>query len=185
MRMLPCLRGGCIPVSDYSHCKTLFSYIKMKPLPVQLVPVAPALSVWLLLRGESLHLSTATFSVLEYCDEVLPEFPLGWEDLTPSGCPHRAGSSALWLSLWTNFAPFPVHPHLLWLVGTRAGHSTAGVAWWALSETLLTHICTQKWSLRVSYPRNVTLERRVRRWGGRHKVACWKIELLLHIHRSW
>lgn len=45
----------------------------MKPLPVQLVPVAPALSVWLLLRGESLHLSTATFSVLEYCDEVLPE----------------------------------------------------------------------------------------------------------------
>lgn len=48
----------------------------MKPLPVQLV-LLPQPSPRGSFSGESLHLHTATLSVLEYCDEVLPEPPVG------------------------------------------------------------------------------------------------------------
>lgn len=164
-----CALGEVVPVSDCSHCKIFFSRIKMKPLTVQLVPVVPALSMWLLLRREPPPLYSHPFSNW-HSGEVLPESPLGWEDLTPLGSPLRQDLQPSDGLCGPTLHPFSPSSSVV-TYGDQSWAQYCRVAWWALSETHNSFVFKSDWSLRASYPRNVTLERSTR-WGARHKVAC-------------
>jgi len=117
------------------------SYVEMKYLLMQLAPIA----------SYPLHVGSweETISILPiatlYILETVMRSPWafsspGLEDLTPADFPHRAGSPALWSSLWLSFWPSLVCLDLGWIVGTRTGHSTPGVAWQGLSRVGSSHV---------------------------------------------
>lgn len=104
-----------------SHSKILLFYTKMKPFPVQLVPVALSLFHVAPWEGRASHsLCSHPFKYWSAVLEVPLESSPGWTDLTPSGFPPRAGSPAL-RSLWPSFGPPPVCPHLCGLWGPELG----------------------------------------------------------------
>lgn len=60
-----------VSVSDSSCCKKCLSYVEIKPLLVQLVPIAPRLLHVAPCEARASVLFVATLYMLEYCDEVL------------------------------------------------------------------------------------------------------------------
>lgn len=113
--------GEAVAGIDYSHSQILLFYTKMKPFPVQLVPVA--LSLFHVAPWEGRASRSLCSHPFKYWSIVLRshwESSPGWTDLTPSGFPPRAGSPALW-SLWPSFGPSPVCPHLCGLWGPELG----------------------------------------------------------------
>lgn len=120
---------------DCFHCKKFLSYIKMKPLWVQLVPFACCPLSVCPCEERAFMLFMAAFWELENYDGILLSlFFSRVKRANPSGPSPQNGSPALWSPLWSSFEPSPMSVCLFWMVHTRTGHSTAGVAWQVLTR---------------------------------------------------
>lgn len=120
---------------DCFHCKKFLSYIKMKSLWVQLVPFACCPLSVCPCEERAFMLFVAAFWELENYDGILLSlFFSRVKRANPSGPSPQNGSPALWSPLWSSFEPSPMSVCLFWMVHTRTGHSTAGVAWQVLTR---------------------------------------------------
>lgn len=95
--------GKIVPVTGWSHCKKMLSYIKVKCLMEHLVQIVPcSLHVAPCEETPSFH-AVAALEALGNCD-VAPSWAFcssGWNYLSPQS----AGFSALWETLWPSSGP--------------------------------------------------------------------------------